>query len=119
MGIAIAPKATGAVSATRATAAALSGLTPRPTSMIPQMATGVPKPARASSRAPKQNAIITTCTRRSSDTRAKARRSTAKYPVASVMLKIHRALMTIHMIGQKPNAAPSRAESAAWPTGML
>jgi hypothetical protein len=34
------------------------------------------------------------------------------------MLKIHRALMTIHMIGQKPNAAPSRAESPAWPNGI-
>ena len=41
----MAPKATGAVSATSATAAALIGLTPRPTSMIPQMATGVPNPA--------------------------------------------------------------------------
>ncbi len=27
--------------------------------------------------------------------------------------------MTIHMIGQKPNAAPSSAESAACPNGML
>jgi hypothetical protein len=34
------------------------------------------------------------------------------------MLKIHRALMTIHMIGQNPKAAPSRALSVAWPTGI-
>ena len=26
--------------------------------------------------------------------------------------------MTIHMIGQKPNAAPSSAESVAWPKGI-
>jgi hypothetical protein len=34
------------------------------------------------------------------------------------MLKIHRALMTIHMIGQNPNTAPSSAESAVCPTGI-
>ncbi len=60
MGIAIAPKATGAVSATSATATALIGLKPRPTIITPQIATGVPKPARASSRAPKQKAMMTT-----------------------------------------------------------
>jgi hypothetical protein len=76
--IAIAPKATGAVSATSATAAARIGERPRPTSMTPQIATGVPNPASASSRAPKQKAIITTCTRWSSETPAKARLSTAK-----------------------------------------
>ena len=118
IGIAIAPNATGAVSATSATAAALTGLKPRPTRIEPQMATGVPNPASASSSAPKQKAIITTCTRSSSETLENARRSTAKCPVASVMLKIHSALMTIHMIGKKPNAAPSSAASPAWPTGI-
>ncbi len=34
------------------------------------------------------------------------------------MLKIQRALITIHMIGQKPKAAPSSAASPAWPTGI-
>ena len=38
--------------------------------------------------------------------------------MASVVLKIQRALMTIHMIGQKPNTAPSNAESPACPTGI-
>jgi hypothetical protein len=61
--MAIAPNATGAVFATRATAAALIGLKPSAISMTAVMATGVPKPARASSRAPKQNAMITACTR--------------------------------------------------------
>ncbi len=34
------------------------------------------------------------------------------------MLKIHRALTTIHMIGQSPNAAPSAPASNVCPTGM-
>ncbi len=118
IGIAIAPNATGAVSATRATAAARTGLSPRPTSMIPQIAGGVPNPASASSRAPKQKAIITTWTRESAERPLKARLSTAKCPVTSVMLKIHSALTTIHMIGHSPNAAPSAAESKAWPAGI-
>ena len=57
IGIAIAPKATGAVLATRATAAALIGWKPRAITAV--IATGVPKPARASSSAPKQKATIT------------------------------------------------------------
>ncbi len=86
IGMAMAPNATGAVSATSATATARSGLRPSPTSMTLQMAGGVPKPASASSSAPKQKAMTTTWTRMSSDTMLNARRSTAKYPVASVML---------------------------------
>ena len=74
----MAPKATGEVSATSARAAARTGEIPSPTSMIPQMATGVPNPASASSSAPKQNAIITTWTRMSADTPLKARRRIAK-----------------------------------------
>jgi len=118
IGMAIAPKATGAVSATSAAATALIGRKPRPTSITPQMATGVPKPARASSRAPKQKAMMTTCTRWSPDTEPNARRRTAKSPVSSVMLKIHSALMTIHMIGKKPNAAPSAPASRPCPNGI-
>ena len=78
IGMAIAPNATGAVSATRASAAARSGEKPTPTSMTPQIATGVPKPASASSSAPKQNAMTTTWTRGSSDTLSNALRITAK-----------------------------------------
>ena len=68
IGIAIAPNATGAVSATSATEAARIGDSPMPISITPQIATGVPNPASASSSAPKQNAITTTCTRMSSET---------------------------------------------------
>ena len=86
IGMAIAPKATGAVFATSATAAALIGWKPSAMSITAVMATGVPKPASASSSAPKQNAMITACTRWSSEIRPNDRRSTAKCPVASVML---------------------------------
>jgi hypothetical protein len=58
IGTASAPKATGAVFATSATVAALSGLNPTAMSMTELMATGVPKPARASTRAPKQKAMM-------------------------------------------------------------
>jgi len=57
MGAPIAPKATGAVLATRQTMAALSGFMPAATSMAAVMATGAPKPARASSSAPRVKAI--------------------------------------------------------------
>ncbi len=86
IGIAIAPKATGAVFATSATAAAFIGSKPSAISITAVMATGVPKPASASSSAPKQKAMMTAWTRWSSETRPNDRRSTAKWPVASVML---------------------------------
>ena len=66
IGIAIAPNATGAVLATSATDAAFIGLKPRPTSIDAVIATGVPKPASASSSAPKENAMITAWMRWSS-----------------------------------------------------
>ncbi len=85
IGTAIAPKATGAVFATSATTAALSGLKPTPMSMIVQIATGAPKPARASSSAPNEKAMITAWTRWSEDTEPNDRRSTSKCPVRTVM----------------------------------
>ena len=86
IGMAIAPKATGAVLATSATAAALMGWKPSAISITAVMATGVPNPASASSRAPKQKAMITACTRWSVEIAPKERRSTAKCPVSTVML---------------------------------
>ena len=86
IGMAIAPNATGAVLATSATAAALIGWKPSAISMTAVIATGVPKPASASSSAPKQKAMMTACTRWSSEIRPNERRSTAKCPVASVIL---------------------------------
>ncbi len=86
IGIAIAPKATGAVFATSATAAALIGSKPSAISITAVIATGVPKPASASSSAPKQKAMMTACTRWSSEMRPNDRRRTAKWPVETVML---------------------------------
>ena len=86
MGTASAPKATGAVFATRATEAAFIGRKPRAMSITLVMATGVPKPASASSSAPKQKAMMIAWTRWSSLTVANERRSTSKCPVATVML---------------------------------
>ena len=68
IGTAMAPKATGAVLATRATAAALTGRMPTAISITAVTATGVPKPASASSSAPKQKAIRIAWTRWSGDT---------------------------------------------------
>ena len=86
IGIAIAPNATGAVFATSATAAALIGWKPSAISITAVIATGVPKPASASSSAPKQKAMMTACTRWSSEIRPNDLRSTAKWPVVTVML---------------------------------
>ncbi len=86
IGVAIAPKATGAVLATRAMEAALIGLKPTAIIITAVIATGVPKPASASSSAPKQKAMITAWMRWSSEIRPKDLRSTAKWPVSTVML---------------------------------
>ena len=84
--MAIAPNATGAVLATSATAAAFIGLKPTAISITAVIATGAPKPASASSRAPKQKAMITAWIRWSSEIDANERRRTAKWPVSTVML---------------------------------
>ena len=86
IGTASAPKATGAVLATSATVAALIGLKPSAISITLVIATGVPNPASASRRAPKQNAMMTAWIRWSSLTRANDLRSTSKCPVTTVML---------------------------------
>jgi hypothetical protein len=86
IGVARAPNATGAVFATSATTAALSGWKPRAISMTTVMATGVPNPASASSRAPKQKAMMIAWTRWSALTFSNERRSTSKWPLATVRL---------------------------------
>ena len=78
IGVASAPNATGAVFATRATVAALIGLKPSAISITTVIATGVPKPASASSSAPKQNAMMIAWIRWSGLTFSKERRSTSK-----------------------------------------
>ncbi len=86
IGTPMAPKATGAVLATSATVAALSGSNPRASSITEVMATGVPKPASASISPPKQKAMMIAWMRWSFETVWKERRRTAKCPVWTVRL---------------------------------
>ena len=86
IGIAMAPNATGAVSATRATTTAFIGLKPSAISITEQMATGVPNPASASSSAPNAKPMITAWTRSSELTALKDCRRIAKCPDSWVML---------------------------------
>ena len=72
--------------ATRAMLAALIGVKPSASSITDEIATGVPKPASASSSPPKQNAMMIAWMRWSSETDPNERRSTSKCPVATVML---------------------------------
>ena len=86
IGVAIEPNATGAVLPISDSATALSGWKPSASSITEVMATGVPKPARPSIRAPKEKAMMIAWMRLSSEMAANDRRSTAKWPVLSVML---------------------------------
>ena len=118
IGVAMAPKATGAVLETSTTTAARIGVKPMDISMTPVIATGAPNPASASNRPPKQNAMITACTRGSSEIRSITRRRSSKRPLATVSSYNQMAFRTIHMIGKSPNANPSVADSAARLTGI-
>ena len=69
-----------------AIAAALSGWKPSAISITTVIATGVPKPASASSSAPKQKAMMIAWMRWSALTFSKERRSTSKWPEATVRL---------------------------------
>ncbi|MDQ0713804.1 hypothetical protein QFZ55_003256 [Streptomyces luteogriseus] len=117
-GVPIAPKATGAVLATRATTAARTGSKPRATSMTALIATGAPKPASASSRAPKQKAMTRAWIRGSSDSRPKDRRRMSKCRVRTVIRYTHRALTTIHRMGKRPKTAPWAPLERVWPSGI-
>ncbi len=105
-GIAIAPKATGAVLASRQTAAARIAEKPIAISITAVIATGAPNPARASSRAPKQKATMMACTRGSAETRPKAARRSSNRPLTTVNWYSQTAQTTIHMIGNRPVATP-------------
>jgi len=86
IGVATAPNATGAVLANNTTVAALSGLTPSAKIMVAVIATGAPKPAKASNRPPKQNAIKMVWTRTSPlPSLSKVRRRSSNLPEATVI----------------------------------
>ena len=114
-----APKATGTVLASRAMSAARIGEKPTATSMAAAMATGAPKPARASRRPPKQKAISRPSTRGSSLIRKKVLRRSSNRPEITVTWYIQMAINRIHTIGNKPYTNPWKLDETAIVTGIL
>ena len=102
IGAAMAPNATGAVLASSETTAAFIGAIPAAISIAAEIATGAPKPASDSSRAPKENAIRIDRTRWSSDTARIRSPSTSNHPVTTVSRYTHSALIRIHRMGKTP-----------------
>ncbi|GAC1687623.1 MAG: hypothetical protein PVS2B1_08540 [Candidatus Dormibacteraceae bacterium] len=82
------------------------------------IATGAPKPAMPSSRAPKLKAMSSVCNRRSVVRRVSERLMTSKSPLATVRLWKKTAFKTIQLIGHRPNAMPSVAVAKVMPNGM-
>jgi hypothetical protein len=83
-GIPSEPKATGAVLPISASIAASNGRAPSPISMTAEMATGAPKPAAPSMKAPKLNAISSAWMRRSWERPAMDCRMISNWPVSTV-----------------------------------
>ncbi|MDT4839406.1 hypothetical protein FQZ97_731960 [compost metagenome] len=86
IGMPSAPKATGAVLAIRHRPAAYSGLKPRPTSRAAVIATGAPKPAAPSRKAPNEKPISTTCRRWSPVIDSTELRMISNWPLFTVSL---------------------------------
>ena len=84
-GVPMAPQATGAVLAIKFSAAAWNGLNPNPIMNAPAIATGDPKPAQPSMKAPKQNATSNSCNRRSAVIPATEDFMISKSPVLTAM----------------------------------
>jgi hypothetical protein len=109
IGVPSAPYATGAVLANSDKPAARSGLNPAPMSSAAEIATGVPKPAAPSTKAPKQNAINKACKRRSAESETTECLTRSNWPASTVRLYRKIAANTIQPIGKSPNAAPLSA----------
>ena len=86
IGLPTPPQATGAVLASRHSVAAWNGGKPRPMRNAPAIATGAPPPPVPSRNAPKQNAISTSCSRRSAESAAIESFITWNCPVSTAML---------------------------------
>ncbi len=80
------PYATGDVLAIRQRTAARKGSNPRPTSIAPQIATGVPPPAAPSTKAPNAKPIKIAWILASADRPAIDRRTMLNCPVSTVRL---------------------------------
>src|SRR5712691_1163683 len=105
-GVAIEPKATGAVLASKQIAAAKKGENSKPASIAAATATGVPKPAAPSMNAPNANAMSSACTRRSRDNPPTESFQLSNCPEASGRLNRRIVVKTTQPIGKSPNAAP-------------
>lgn len=70
------------------------------------MATGEPKPAAPSMKAPKEKAISRACRRRSAEIEATDSRRMANWPLSTVMSYRKTAATTIQQMRSKPKAAP-------------
>lgn len=81
-------------------------------------ATGVPKPAAPSKKAPKAKAISSSCSRRSWVMPAMESCSTWKLPFFSVSWCRKMMLSTIQPMGSRPVSPPSSAARPAMPAGM-
>src|SRR5690606_19883680 len=105
-GVPTEPKATGAVLAIRHMPAAYNGLNPRPTNIAAEIATGAPKPAAPSRKAPNENAISNACNLLSGVTDAIKFLIISNWPPATVRLKRYTAEIMIQQIGSSPYSAP-------------
>ena len=102
IGIPMDPKATGAVLAIKQIPAAYKGLNPNPTSIAAVIATGAPKPAVPSKKAPNENAISNACNLRSEVMEAIKCFSTSNCPLLTVILNKKSAAIISQQIGNKP-----------------
>ena len=102
IGVPTDPKATGAVFAIKHKPAAYKGLKPRPTNIAPEIATGAPKPAAPSKKAPNENAIKSACSLRSGVMEAINDFITSNWPLLTVTLNKKTAEIIIQEIGNKP-----------------
>ena len=82
------------------------------------MATGAPKPAMPSIRAPKLKATMRAWMRRSSVNRPRERRITSKSPLATVRLWKKTAFSTTQLMGHRPKAMPWAVAAAVRSTGI-
>ena len=119
MGVPMAPQATGAVLAIRLRTADWKGLKPRPTMTAPAMATGVPKPEVPSMMAPKENAMRSTCRRRSKEMWMMDSFTISNWPVMTVMVYRNIAPRTIQMIPRNPDKVPKLKAEKAETSGIL
>ena len=100
------PNATGAVLASRQMPAAKNGSKPRPASIAPDTATGAPKPAAPSMKAPNEKAMNIACRRRSLVRPPTESLMISNLPVSTARRYSMIDVKTIQAIGKRPVAAP-------------